>query len=225
MFRQLMGYLFCSIILSLCLLPAFSSSSSCKLIVAADEYAFSMNLRVPQVQKNTTSEGFRKFQPQKINGTMYINWLKNGGYTVTFKGLKNLTFKVGDKNVTYKATVSDPLIAWIGNNKTNKFKTPCIELSVLAEPSYAIGTPGEDNSFILILSGEGTSELIDRGTRVAKSFKGNVAGQQGCSCSDYGHKSPTRSADQYGPTDEVIDVAPTYGTWKATFKHRINYFY
>jgi hypothetical protein len=62
--------------------------------------------------------------------------------------------------------------------------------------------------------GKGKS-LLKWGPRIATKFKGYVVGTQGCSCADYGHKSPTRIGTINGPSDTIDDVAATFGNWSA----------
>ena len=195
-------------------------------IVAADEYDVQIYLKVPQVLANTHSMGYRKMKSQQLKGTMYINWTDEDDYIVTFEGMYNKNFKVGGKPVVYKCMEYGDVgtvFSWIGNNATGHFKTPCINMSILAEPSYAIGEPNEDNSFILDMSGVGTSKMIG-GSRIARKFIGSVAGRQGCGCAAYTHVSPTRKAGIRGPTSEVVDIAPlAKGRWRAKFKRRTYY--
>lgn len=195
-------------------------------IVAADEYDVQIYLKVPQVLENTHSMGYRKMKHQQLKGTMYINWTDKDDYIVTFEGMYNKNFKVGGKPVVYKCMEYGDVgtvFSWIGNNATGQFKTPCISMSILAEPSYAIGEPSADNSFILHMSGVGISKMVG-GCRIARMFTGSVAGQQGCGCAAYTHKSPTRNAGIRGPTCEVVDIAPlARGKWRAKFKRRTYY--
>lgn len=192
---------------------------------AVDEYNFKMTLQVPQVLDNTTSRGYRTYKPQNIGGPMYIVWLDNGSFTVKFGTLVNANFKVGGSNVTYQAEempdIVYPRYVYIGNNKKNTFVKPCICFYAQFEPSYAIGEPGEDDSFSLMFAGRGASGFKRSiNARVATRFTGYAAGMQGCGCADYGHKSPTRDAGLAGPTDYVNDVVASYGTWRAIWKRR-----
>ena len=61
--------------------------------------------------------------------------------------------------------------------------------------------------------------MVD-GKRIATSLRGYVVGTQGCSCGDYGHKSPTRRAESYGPGETVDDVASVTGLWNARWRGR-----
>ena len=54
---------------------------------------------------------------------------------------------------------------------------------------------------------------------IFKSIRGSVRGKIGCSCYDWGHKSPTRLFIGF-LTDFVIDVAPLDGRFTAIFKNR-----
>ena len=135
----------------------------------------------------------------------------------------NRNFKVRGIRVGYEARVNDDVfmhkLTYIGNNLTGKFKVPTTCFWLELYPSYAIGQPSEDNSLYLLLSGKGSSSL-KYGPRIATTLKGNVSGTQGCSCSAYGHASPTRIGWLYGPSELVDDVAATYGTWRARWKGR-----
>ena len=203
----------------------YSSDESSADVVAVDEYDLRMRLQVPQVFDNTTSQGYRAYKPQVISGPMFVDWLSNGRFKIDFGKLVNAHFKVRGVNVTYTTEVlSDtvyPRFVYIGNNKTDRFITPCICFYVQLLPSYAIGDPGEDNSFYLMFAGKGSSIYNGSlGARIAKRFYGYVAGMQGCSCMAYGHKSPTRNAGISGPTEVVNDVVSSFGTWRATWKNR-----
>ena len=217
--------------------PAFSetliettddSTESCEAILDSyDEYDFKLILVVPQVQNNTQSLGYRKYQNQTITGKMYICWLVGGGFRIAFSNLKNGKFKVNGKKVSYEgledATVVSTRFNYIGDNKKNKFTTPCLCFYLELEPSYALGETSEDNSFFVLLSGKGSSALKNnKSIRVANTFSGMVAGTQGCGCADYSHKSPTRKAVKKGPGEEVDDIVATYGTWTAKWKKRVD---
>lgn len=191
-------------------------------VIAADEYSFSLTLKVPQVLNNTSSLGERKFKTQHIKGKMYIVWHEDGTFSIEFSDLVNKNFKVRGVNVTYDAIPDEsvfPRFNYIGNNKTGKFSTPCLCFAVVLEPSYALGGATEDNSFTLVLSGKGTSSFKkDQNRTVAKTFSGYAAGRQGCGCAAYGHKSPTRDATVCGPGERDNDVVATFGKWTATWK-------
>ena len=101
----------------------------------------------------------------------------------------------------------------IGSNKTNRFKTATLCLSIAAEPSYNIGQFDEDTSLYITISGKGT---INTKGLMSKA-NGYVAGTLGCGCMAYGHKSPTRTIGYNGVTDTVSDVAAVYGTWTLKF--------
>ena len=192
--------------------------------LAEDIYDLSMSLKVPQVQNNTTSNGYRKFTVQKIKGKMYIVWKSDGTFQIEFSDLVNKNFKVRGVNVTYEGYQDEsvyPRFNFIGNNKTGNFTTPCICFSVVLEPSYALGGATEDNSFILVMSAKGTAKYKKNlGCTIATTLSGYVAGHQGCGCMDYGHKSPTRNATICGPGSGVSDVVATFGIWKAKWKGR-----
>lgn len=149
--------------------------------------------------------------------------MNDGSSQLQVKDVVNRNFKVRGFRVEYDATVDDDVFPhrfnFIGNNRTGKFRIPTLGFWLDLLPNYALGAPSEDNSFYLMLSGRGTSALR-YGSRIATRFKGNVAGTQGCSCSAYGHKSPTRVATIDGPGNEVDDVVATFGTWSAKWKGR-----
>lgn len=195
-------------------------------ILAEDEYAISLTLYVPQVRNNSTSMGTRRIELQRITGMMYVDWLSNDSYTISFGTLTNKHFKVADRNVTYVGQVETdtiyPSFTYIGSNQSGIFTKPVLSFYCSLLPSYAIGEVSEDNSFYLYLAGRGTSIQLGGGEgRVMKRITGNVVGTQGCGCYDYGHKSPTRAAGVTGPTDRVVDIVSTYGRWTAKFQRRI----
>jgi hypothetical protein len=193
-------------------------------IVAEDIYTFKLSLKVPQVLDNSNSKGVRKVQSQAIKGYFHVLWHEDGNCTFDTSGLYNTKFKVGGRNVTYKGYAGDgiiyPYFNYIGSNLSGKFKTPCLATSLVLEPSYAIDSVNEDNSFYLVLSGFGSSS-DKNGYRVAKSIKGKASGTQGCGCMAYGHKSPTRKAGINGPLSEVSDIVATHGTWTMKWKRRV----
>ena len=76
-----------------------------KSVVAYDTYDLVLQLKVPQVFDNSTSLGERKFVTQRISGTLTIGWLKDGSKEIFVDGLRNASFKVGGKNVTYVGAV------------------------------------------------------------------------------------------------------------------------
>ena len=213
---------------NLCAVDSVSNIEKEASILEIDVYTITLILRVPQVKDNTTSNGYRKYQNQRIKGNMYVKWMSDGTYQLDFGNLENHTFKVGGYRVRYKgyedSNVVYPRFNYIGSNKTDKFKTPCLCFYLELEPSYAIGGNNEDNSFYILVAGSGSSVFKNQdGYRVAKTFSGYVTGTQGCGCSAYSHKSPTRSAGIDGPTDRVDDVVATYGRWKAKWDGRITY--
>lgn len=199
------------------------SGESCR-VIAKDVYDLKITLKVPQVRNNSSSAGTRKIERQTIVGNFSVLWKENGTFSFETDGLYNRNFKIGGKNVTYKGQPGDAIIYpkfnYIGNNRTEKFKVPCLTFSLTLEPSYAIEKMNEDNSFYLVLSGYGTS-FVKSGNRIAKKLSGNASGSQGCGCMDYGHKSPTREASAYGFTDKAADVVSTHGTWSIRWKRRV----
>lgn len=196
-------------------------------VLATDVYDFYLRLHVPQVLNNTTSRGVRKYKPQTIKGLMYIKWLSNGSFKIEFEDLYNKNFKVGGSNVRYTGYEDRNIVYtrynYIGDNATESFKTPCLCFYLELEPSYAIGGNNEDNSFYVLLAGKGSSAFQSKiGGRIAKKFTGYASGTQGCGCSAYTHKSPTRVATICGPMDTVSDVVSTWGSWTARFKNRVS---
>lgn len=175
---------------------------SFQLYSFAECWELKMVMQIPKVVDNATSNGFRKYQTQKIRGWFLVEKDECGEPEITFCSLENLTHKVSGKNVSYDVDVDK--VGWhgIGSNKTGKFNTRSVFLGLTCEPSYAIGTePTEDNSLLITLSGKGKANYI----------QGYVSGQLGCGCAEYGHKSPTRI---WGTT-QVVDTAGAYGRWVA----------
>lgn len=193
-------------------------------VEATDVYDLTLMLRVPQVYNNAESTGYRKYGFQKIKGELYIKWLVSGGYKIEMGNLENKTFKVKGVRVAYEWYDGDlvyPRLNWIGNNKTEKFTVPTLYFSVALDPSYAISTVNEDNSFYLILSGIGVSTYKkELESKLTKTITGYVVGTQGCGCTDYGHKSPTRVGALFGPSEKVDDVVATMGSWTAKWRRR-----
>ena len=116
--------------------------------------------------------------------------------------LTNLTHKVGGVRVTYDVQVDDALLALVGDNRRNRFKTSSVCIRMTALPSYIQAyQPTDDETLILDLAGRGASRR-----RVA----GHASGTLGCGCSWYGHVSPTRSMLDCS----VVDRAAVYGTFE-----------
>ena len=173
------------------LVTMFSVCSLCASVV----YDLTMTLHVPRVYDNWQSTGYRRYQRQKLVGTVVAS---EDGTTVT---LENKTHKVGGKRVTYTCTVGQSEWHLIGNNATGLFKKSSITLGIEALPSYVpTYLPTDDETLVLTLSGSGTPKYI----------RGNIAGTLGCGCAWYGHTSPTR--DMF--TWAVVDKAAIYGTFK-----------
>lgn len=183
-------------------------------VVVTDVYSLTLNLRVPQVLDNSSSTGRRMYKVQRLSGELYVSYVDDGTVDISVEGLVNNSFKVGGANVRYQVTTDVRSWNLIGSNKTGIFKKPSICLDIEAFPSYVWSwEPDSDNSFILTLAGYGVSY---------KYIHGYVAGTQGCGCTAYGHKSPTRRMGPYGkPTPLVVDVAATYGTFKLKLKRTI----
>ena len=206
-----------------------ATSSLAKQVV--DVYSLQIALKVPQVVDNTQSLGKRVYKLQKITGRLlvYYDSETKAAEAIELVDLVNLSYKVGGKNVKYKALedgyVGVPQI-WnaIGSNKTLVFNKSSVCFNAELEPSYAIGEPNNDNSLILVFSGASTlaTKKLSCGVKIKflTTVGGYVVGTQGCGCHDYGHVSPTRSLGLYGPTDQVVDIAAVWGTWKAKFQYR-----
>ena len=175
-------------------------------------YQLNMRLRIPRVYDNTQSKGYRKFQWQRILGYIIVD---KSSYeseyiepNIFVYGLTNNTHKINKDNVTYDAVeASDVMWHYIGNNRTCIFKNTCIKLYLDLNPSYNIGDDEPDNTLLIQLSGVGDSERL---------IGGNVTGQIGCGCKEYGHVSPTRDIN-----GNVCDTAPLYGTFTMRLKKRI----
>lgn len=195
------------------------SAESAVAKTVTDTYRFKMSLRVPRVYDNTQSLGYRKYQKQVIRGKLHITYDDEGEdpVTITFSELRNLSHRVNGSLVVYSA-MTDPLVKTtvnvIGDNRTLVFNTASVRFGLVAEPSYALGEPKEDNSLYLVLAGDGKMGK-HRGATVIRKMSGNVAGGIGCSCSAYGHMSPTRVMGYLGATLIVDDVAAVFGTWQA----------
>lgn len=181
-----------------------------------DVYDFTAYVKVPRVYDNSNSTGYRKYQTQKIKGQLAVRYEDEYFPTIVFLDLYNTTHKVGNSFVTYNCHVNDDFLYhrlnFIGSNKTKEFKTPSICLFLEAYPNYAKGSPSEDNSLYLMIAGSGNS-MTYRNATVAKHIHGKIAGTIGCSCSTYGHMSPTRVACEYGASESVDDVCSVYGTF------------
>ena len=182
-----------------------------------DSYEFKATLRVPRIYDNYYSLGYRRYQSQSIRGVVDVRY-SDGEILpeISFRDFYNKTHKVGGVSVRYDVVVNDEKsyhrLNYIGDNKSGKFKTPTFNAFIEAYPSYAIGEPKEDNSLYLMLSGMGVSKVVGN-YRVARTIKGKVSGTIGCSCSDYGHLSPTRVAGPCGASEYVDDVSSVFGTF------------
>lgn len=188
-----------------------------------DYYKVSMNLTLPRVYDNMSSQGYRAPHRETIVGTMKVDWLNptNTKPVVTFSTLTNRNHKVSSgKLVTYEVydRPEAPLLVFLGSNKTGVFRRPGIDLELILNPSYNIGVKElQDNTLYVELSGYGkyrkTKEMV-----VAKSFTGNVVGRMGCGCAAYSHLSPTRFMTWWGyGLMSVTDIAPLHGTFRLTW--------
>lgn len=188
-----------------------------------DVYNFRMNLYIPRVYDNTSSLGYRKYQKQIIKGEMLVTYLNVNDKVrpdITITNLVNLTHKISNAPLSYTTYIDDypiPRINLIGDNMSQSFKTASVTFALVCEPSYAITPVDEDNSLYITLSGKGTV-IKSKGRQKIRTMMGNVSGQQGCSCSAYGHLSPTRVNGYWGPwIDWIDDVAAAWGTWRAVY--------
>ena len=213
-------------------LSLHAADSSCSEVEVVDEYELVMKLKVPRTYDNMQSLGYRKLQYQKVVGTLRIVYSGAGtgyGTYLEVTNLVNQTHKLSNgQNVTYQAIIGadgkTTRIGYIGNNRTGVFTKPFLSFSMDCNPSYNIGEDEPDNALIINLSGYGTSALKNwegYRCRIIKRISGKLAGDLGCGCTAYGHKSCTRTAAWYGPTDEATDVAPVdNGVWYIKWKRR-----
>ena len=229
-----------SILLTALAALAFTNAAKSDLFV--NEYRFIINQKVPRIYDNNTSQGYRKYQAQRIKGTLYIVYDMNPESIrlprIFVKDLVNRTHRLAnDQYVTYKVTVNNkgagpgPLtrVNVIGDNETEVFSTPSIVCYMDAEPSYNKGEDDEDNSLLITLAGYGISsnrkiwvhvQNDDQSTvieypskKVIRKVNGYNAGSLGCGCMAYGHKSPTRVSSWFDHSGRVDDVAATLGMW------------
>jgi hypothetical protein len=177
--------------------------------VVTEVYSLRLYLKVPQVRDNSLSTGRRVYVRQRLEGEMYVTYSADS-VDIAVVGLVNRNFKVGGKNVGYQVFTGVTCWNLIGDNRTGIFRRPSVCFSMEAQPSYAWSwEPDSDNSFVLTLSGFGTSYRV---------LHGYVSGTQGCGCAVFGHKSPTRRMGPRGQPLQVSDVAATFGTWHARLK-------
>jgi len=200
------------------------SSLSCYADVV-DVYELTMSLHVPRVYDNTTSQGYRKYQTQRIKGYLYATYDDDDNVTLRIDSCYNKTHKVAGSYVKYQVTVDNdgtilyPRWTYIGSNKTGIFKTPSVAFYIDCFPSYAKGADEPDNSLLLTLAGTGITKKVKKtgGIYISK-LKGTASGILGCGCMAYGHVSPTRQIGFCGPRDkEVRDVCAVFGTWSAKY--------
>lgn len=196
----------------------------CAFSAVIDVYDFTMRLKIPRVYSNTQSLGYRKLQTQKITGQIHVRYTDGELPEIIVTNLVNHTHKINGSSIRYQCYKDEYAISrfnYIGNNRKNVFIKPGLSFSFIADPSYNIGAIEEDNSLYLQLAGYGTSSAKKfAGNRIPSKLRGNVTGNLGCGCTEYGHKSPTRVIGWYGFTDYVDDVAPVYGSWTMKIKSR-----
>lgn len=183
-------------------------------LATTDVYKFTLRLHVPQVVDNFSSMGKRVYRSQKLEGELHVSYDFDGLPVVTLVDLVNRNYKVNGVMVGYKVEMSYFVWNLIGSNRTGAFKKPSVCLQFDAQPSYVWSyEPNNDNSFVLTLAGRGSSY---------KMIYGYAAGTQGCGCTDYGHKSPTRVMGSKGRVLGIVqDVAGTCGTWRARYKYTL----
>ena len=197
-------------------MPAFGKAK----VAATDVYDLKMTLHVPRIYDNNKSLGKRKYQTQRVQGQMLMQYDCRGELLdVKFTNMVNKTHKLSNgKRLTYpRVQLGDavlPRFNAIGSNKTGKFTTASICFFLVAEPSYNIGKLDEDNALYVTLAGRGNFHPCKK---YLKYVKGKVAGTLGCGCMAYGHVSPTRQIGYCGATDVVDDVAAVDGTWSMKF--------
>lgn len=167
------------------------------LPVRAVVYDMTMTLHVPRVYDNQLSTGYRKYQTQRLKGTLSVTADR------ACATLENRTHKVAGKRVTYSCDVKSRMWNLVGSNSTGSFRTPSVNLSIEALPSYVPAfEPTDDETLVLNLAGHGTGS--------GKTIHGTVSGTLGCGCSWYGHVSPTR--DMF--TGDVVDKAAVWGRFR-----------
>lgn len=206
-------------------LSAASAAASEKVPAVVDEYVLECRLKVPVIVDNMQSTGARKYKTQRIEGRLFVAYYDEGEEpAVWIEGLVNKSYKVGGSHVTYETAVEGAMVHAVGSNKTGKFKTTTLNMSIEADPSYNIGDDEPDNTLLLAFAGKGSSP---------DALSGYASGQLGCGCRAYGHKSPTRIvyrpcvgskyANAFSPPyryPTVTDIAPCWGTWRARFRAR-----
>ena len=196
-----------------------------------DVYTLRMNIQTPRIYDNMTSQGYRKYTLDVLEGDLRITYPldESERATVEVVNLVNKRYRVGGKNVTYITYVDEsiiPRVNVIGDNKKSEFKVPSIVFALECDPSYNIGEVEEDNTLYITLGGKGSTRMATSGrgrrVQVINRMSGNLAGSLGCGCKAYGHVSPTRVNGAYGPIKtRVDDVAAVYGTWTARLRTSI----
>lgn len=179
-----------------CLFAAASMSACAEM----EMWSLKMSLQIPAVHDNAESQGYRKYRTERIEGKFIVDDTApapDGEPSVTLVRLENKTHKVNGRPVNYQVDTGEVKWHAVGSNRTGKFSARSVSLHLDCYPNYSLTEPTDDNSLILTLAGKGGKN----------SVTGRVAGNLGCSCSDYGHTSPTRI---YGTTN-VTDVAAVYG--------------
>ena len=212
---------------AMCVMPGPAATTNVTEVV--DEYEFNMVLKVPRTYDNMQSRGYRKYQTQRVKGTLLIVYSADGCGQNTYiqiTDLVNKTHKVAGEHVRYTTMVDDVKLGYVGSNKTGVFKTPFLSFAMDANPSYNVGADEPDNTLVLEVSGYGTSKVMKnwqgyKNVQYISKIVGSAAGNLGCGCMAYGHTSCTRLAAWFGATDEVTDIAAIRaGAWSAKWKKR-----
>ena len=173
---------------------------------------------------------------------VYFLWLTNQTHKISGKKV-GYSCRINNEGEFLDGPVTR--VNAIGDNGKDTFTTPDVTFYLDAEPDYSIGDDDEDNSLLATFSGKGAMSavnvygyeevwhgsgkkaystkkrvLVSKYKRIS-TLSGKLAGQLGCGCKAYGHKSPTRIMGPYGATCAVDDVAKIQGTWTARFRERV----
>ena len=210
----------------LTLLIILSASIISYATTYVDVYDVKIIVSIPRVYDNTTSQGYRSYQRQKIQGTMYLTYdSSDSPAEIQYGSFTNLTHKTSlGKNITYQVFNNDDIIqrlSVVGNNKTMTFSRGTCCLNAIFEPSYSVSdVVNEDNSLYVQMTSINGRFSIKNGRKYLRSMSGRITGSVGCACSDYGHISPTRMLGYLGPLlHNVIDVAACEGIWRMRYRY------
>lgn len=199
-------------------------------LAQVDVYNMTIVTSIPRVYDNMSSTGYRKYQSQKITGYVSMTYSDTrSSPKIEFFGFTNHTHKTSSNaKITYEIYEDEYAIqrlSAVGSNKTGKFTRGTAFFDLVFYPSYGISDiVTEDNSLYLkFASINGTFGTMKNGRVTLKRMSGKVVGTVGCSCADYGHKSPTRLFSYWGPSyGYVTDVATTIGTWKLVYNSKLS---